>query len=446
VRHALACILRILSACALLVLPCGPATAADRFDADLAVAELAARPAVRDALAGVDGSLDRYVEEWIRIAQIPAPSGQEGRRASFLEARFRELGLVGVERDGAGNVVGRKSGIHPQRPALALIAHMDTVASARADHTVRRPRPDRLQAPGVRDDSSGLAAVLALLDLMQKHDLRPDSDLYVVASASEEVGLKGAERFVSTHAGELGAVIAVDGHLGQISYAATGIAWLKLRFLGGAAHTLRAHEKPSAVLAVGRAIERIAALDVRRTPPEMESWINVGMIGGGEVPNAQPEEAWLVVDIRSNDPALFEELQQRVRDIASRTAREAGVEAQVETLHRMAGATLPGSKDSALVRSARAVLDRLGWSAVEVTPRGTADHNVALARGIPGIAIGITTGDGAHTPEEYADVPPFALGVKQLVLLSLLPLTTVNADSAGQESGAEGNGVRVPLE
>jgi tripeptide aminopeptidase len=398
------------------------AAAAEATDPAGRVARLAAQPPVRAALAEVEPLLPRFVEQWIRVAQIPAPSGQEGRRADFMEGRFRELGLA-VSRDPAGNVVGRLPGRHPGRPALAMLAHMDTVAGMGADHTVRRPRPDRLQAPGVRDDSSGLAALLALVELMQRHHLRPEADLYVVASVSEEVGLKGADRFVADHADRLGAVIAVDGHLGQISYAATGIAWLKLIFTGGGAHTLRAHENPGPVAAVARAIERLGALDVRRSPPEMESWVNVGMIGGGDVPNAQPQQAWLVADIRSNDPAGFEELQRQARDIGARTAREMGVRLEVEVLHRMAGASLPGSRDSRLVRFASAALEQAGWSAVEVTPRGTADHNVALARGIPGIAIGITTGDGAHTPDEYADVAPFVPGVRQLLLLAMLPLT-----------------------
>jgi len=383
-------------------------------------------PAVKAALADADASLDQFVEEWITIAQTPAPSGQERRRADYIERRFRELGLQVLSRDPAGNVVGIIKGKNSSVKKVALVAHMDTVAGADADHSVKRlPNggDSRLQAPGIRDDSSGLGALLAAAALLKRHGLRPAADTYIVASAQEEIGLKGAERFVEDHGADLGAFIAVDGQLGQISYAASGIVWLKLRFKAEGAHTLRSHEKPNAVLAAARAIERISAIPLRRSPEALESWLNIGSMGGGDVPNAAARDAWFTVDIRSNDPEVFAELESKVVEIGRRTARELGVEFDLETMHRMAGASIRGSERSTLVRAAQSVLRHLGWERIHLTPRGTADHNVAIARGIPGIALGVTTGDGAHTPHEYADVGPYSTGVKQLLLLILIPLT-----------------------
>ena len=68
-------------------------------------------------------------------------------------------------------------------------------------------------------------------------------------------------------------------------------------------------------------------------------------------------------------------------------------------------------------RSPREALAWLGWEDVSLSPRGTADHNIAIRMGIPAVAIGVTTGEGAHTPTEYADVDPFTTGVKQILLL-----------------------------
>jgi acetylornithine deacetylase/succinyl-diaminopimelate desuccinylase-like protein len=378
------------------------------------------------ALADADADLERFVDEWVRIAEIPAPSGGEGKRAAYIEGRFRELGLDPVAIDTAGNVVGLLKGRDPSLLKVAVVAHMDTVASAEADHSVQRlpgGRGGSLKAPGVRDDSSGLAGMLAAVTLMRRHGLVPQADTWVVASAREEVGLKGAESFTREHATALGAFIALDGQLGQISYAATGILWLKLHFLGEGGHTLKAHEKPSAILAAARCVERISAIPLRRSPESMESWLNIGSMGGGDVPNAQARDAWFTVDLRSNDPAIFEDLERRVLDAGRQTAKEVGVRFEPETMHRMSGGAIPGFADSVLVRSARQALEELGWEQINLTPRGTADHNVAIVRGIPGIAIGVTTGDGAHTPEEFADIAPFATGVKQIVLLLLMPLT-----------------------
>ena len=387
-------------------------------------------PPLATALAQADADLGRFVEEWIAIAEIPAPSGGEAKRAEYLERRFRELGLARVARDAAGNVLGLMEGLDGSLPKVAFSAHLDTVAPAGADHTVRRlpgGAAGILKAPGVRDDSSGLAGLLGAVSLMKQHRLQPAADTWFVASVREEVGLQGAGRFVADHAGELGAFIAIDGHLGQISYAATGISWLKLHFLADGGHTLKAHENPSAILAAARAIERIGALPLRRSPESMESWLNIGSMGGGDVPNAQARDAWFTVDLRSNDPAQFEEMERRVLEIARSTARELGVACEVETLQRMRGGTIPGLADGPLVQSARRALQGAGWDKIYMTLRGTADHNVALIRGIPAIAIGVTTGDGAHTPEEFADVAAFATGVKQIVLLALAPLTAAPA-------------------
>lgn len=374
------------------------------------------------ALREADAERERYVEEWIRIAEIPAPSGAEEERARHVRNAFERSGLGTVSTDEAGNVICRLDGRDPSLARVAFIAHLDTVAPASADHEVKRLET-RLQAPGVRDNSSGVAGLLAALDLMSRHGLQPEADTYLVASTREETGLHGARHFVAEHQEELGAVVAVDGTLGQISYAATGIAWLRLHFLAPGAHTLRARDEPSAILAAARAIERISAIPLRRSPEEMETWINIGMIGGGEVPNAQARDAWFTVDVRSNDPESFESLQERVLEIGRKTAREVDVGFESETAYELAGARLPGAEDSLLVRSARRALEILDWSPVHVTPRGTADHNVAIVRGIPGIAIGTTTGEGAHTPGEWADIAPFVVGIQQILLLASMPLT-----------------------
>jgi acetylornithine deacetylase/succinyl-diaminopimelate desuccinylase-like protein len=274
----------------------------------------------------------------------------------------------------------------------------------------------------VRDDSSGLAALVAAARIARESGVVPPTDVIIVASVQEETGLRGSQAFLDVMGRDLGAFVAVDGYLGQISYGATSILWTKMHFRAKGSHTLKSHENPSATLAAAKAIEGIYAVQPPRRPEDLESWINVGMLGGGDVPNAQARDAWFTVDLRSNDLATMADLEAKIMEACRRAAAEVGVTFEDETLQRLKGARIEGHRDSAIVQAARKALEQLGWREVILTPRGTADHNIAIQMGIPAIALGVTTGDGAHTPDEFADIAPYTTGVKQLILLMASPL------------------------
>ena len=62
--------------------------------------------------------------------------------------------------------------------------------------------------------------------------------------------------------------------------------------------------------AMGRAIAAIAAFEVPATP---KTTFNVGRVGGGTSVNSIPFEAWMEVDLRSEDAAALAELDARLR-------------------------------------------------------------------------------------------------------------------------------------
>ena len=142
-----------------------------------------------------------------------------------------------------------------------------------------------------------------------------------------------------------------------------------------------------------------------------------------DVPNAQARDAWFTVDLRSNDAGLMADLDARILEACRWAAADVGVAFEAETIQRLKGGLIEGHRDGALVRAARETLELLEWKDVTITPRGTADHNIAILMGIPAVALGVTTGDGAHTPEEVADILPYVTGIKQLVILLAAPLS-----------------------
>jgi tripeptide aminopeptidase len=53
-------------------------------------------PAVAKALQSIDDRSSAIVDEWIRLVEIPAPSGKEQARAEYIRAEMQKLGLVTI--------------------------------------------------------------------------------------------------------------------------------------------------------------------------------------------------------------------------------------------------------------------------------------------------------------------------------------------------------------
>lgn len=96
------------------------------------------------------------------IAQTPAPTFEEETRAALLSELWTEFGYQPT-RDEAGNVLLRlvpDDSYNRERPALALLVHLDTVFSAETNLSVRE-EGKRLYGAGLGDNSASLAVVTA---------------------------------------------------------------------------------------------------------------------------------------------------------------------------------------------------------------------------------------------------------------------------------------------
>jgi acetylornithine deacetylase/succinyl-diaminopimelate desuccinylase-like protein len=94
------------------------------------------------------------IEEWIKLTQIPSPSGHEEKRARYIQAQFRKAGLDKVYTDEAGNVVGVWKGTEKGKK-IVFSAHMDTVFQGVWDIEVKK-EGNVLKAPGIGDDTASL--------------------------------------------------------------------------------------------------------------------------------------------------------------------------------------------------------------------------------------------------------------------------------------------------
>ncbi|MFL5384678.1 MAG: M20/M25/M40 family metallo-hydrolase [Longimicrobiaceae bacterium] len=377
---------------------------------------VASAPAVRQALAWLDGNFPAQVQEWIRITQIPAQSTHEQRRAAYVAEQMRAEGLE-VSIDSIGNVTGRRRGAGGG-PVVVFAPHLDTVHPLDTDVTVKVDG-GTLRAPGVFDNSASVADVLAVVRALNRANVRTRGDLVVVATVQEELGLRGMDWWLA-HNPRPDMVVAVDGGLGPVSYGALGIYWTRYHFTGEGSHTNGSTGKPHPARALADAVRSIYEL---RVPEGRGGAVyNVGMVGGGQVFNAIPQEVWFTVDLRSVNPALLDSLDAEINARVEAAARANRVRWSREPVQHQAAAgteeMLRDRRAHPLVQTALDVHRFLGIeSRAEAT--GSTDSNVAVTRGIPSISVGRARGGDQHTLSEWADRDSALPATRMLLLLAV---------------------------
>lgn len=400
--------------------------------------------AFRGAWRHLERRLDRYVDEIIRVTEIPAPPFGEAERARYVAGRLRGMGLTSVDIDGAGNVVARwpvqdvpagtagppagtkgatrapaaAAAPGPAKTATApapvvISAHLDTVFPPGTPVRVRR-LGSRLYAPGIGDNASSVACLLMLAEALAATGFSPCLPVVWLFNTGEEGlgNLRGMRHFLDTLPRPPAAVLVVDGGLGMISYRGIGSRRLRAVFAGPGGHSWKDFGRPSAIHGAGRAVTRLCDL---RMPARPRTTWNVGRIQGGTTVNTVAARCELEIDLRSEDGTALRELERAVRRELRAAAREEGVEVTIEVIGDRPQGSLPPDHD--LVCLVRAAMGACGVPVHDLA--ASTDANLPLSRGIPAVTFGIRQGDGAHTLDEYIDRADLDRGLR-LALLALL--------------------------
>jgi acetylornithine deacetylase/succinyl-diaminopimelate desuccinylase-like protein len=343
--------------------------------------------------------VDVVVRRTIEIAQVPAPTGAEAERAELVRSWWEADRHDDVRLDTIGNVWAcARAGVGP---AMLLCAHLDTVFAAEVPHAVRA-NDGVLHGPGVGDDAVGVAALSAAASLLGQGPM----PVWLLSTVGEEGlgNLRGAISALETPAAEVGAFVAVEGnYLGRVSTTGVGSCRRRVTVRGPGGHAWEAAETPSAI---HRAAELVVQIDA--IPRSRGTSVNVGRIGGGEGINMRARDAWFEVDLRADDPIALEGLT------GSLQALLAGVDEPLRVEQEVLGDRPAGRLDSTHPLVGAAV-DALAAEEIEATsPSTSTDANAAHARGIPAVALGITTGSGEHTPQEWIAVGPIGRGLRAL--------------------------------
>ena len=391
-------------------------------------AELARDPRVARALDYLAKNAAAITEEQVRITEIPSPPFQEGQRAAYLKKLFAASG-ANPKSDDAGNVIAEFPGATESEVVL-LTAHLDTVFPEGTKVAVRREK-NILYAPGISDNGTGLAAIVALARVFLDAKIKPHRTVVFVADVGEEGegNLRGARALVEKYGSRLKAMIAVDGASTDYVVAqALASRRLQVTITGPGGHSWSDFGVANPVNAIARGINRFLQVQVPGSP---KTTYNVGEIEGGNSVNAIPARASIKVDFRSEQERELGRLETALRDamregIASEMnmARERGeaagkgseLQMEVKSLGvRPGGELAPNSPLLLAVQEADRYLGNR--SNIE---RSSTDANIPLSLGIPAISLGGGgRAGGAHTLAEWYDPSGRELGLQRLLLTTL---------------------------
>lgn len=343
----------------------------------------------------------------IQIQQIPAPTFDETRRAQFVLEMFRQNGLSQLEMDSVGNVLACIPGAGTASP-IVVSAHLDTVFPAETDLAIRR-EPGRIYGPGIGDNSTGVAGLFGLLGMLKERNITLPGDLWLAANTCEEglgdlIGMKAiCERFGSTPR----LYLVLEGMaLGHIYHRAIGVRRYKIICHTRGGHSWTDYGNPSAIHELARLVTALSGLTLPVSP---RTSLNVGRIAGGTSVNTLAAEAWLELDLRSENESTLRELIQRIESLVENSNRP-GVWFELQVIGQRPAGEL--DRNHPLVRHAKNCLSAQG---IEPTlTQGSTDANIPLSLGYPSLVLGLTLGGGAHTLDEYIETGPLEQGAQQL--------------------------------
>ena len=397
------------------------------------LAKILALPEIQATLAYIAETEPKTIEQQIALAQTPAPPFGEKTRADFYLNLIKEAGLEMVGQDEIDNTYGYYSDAGEK--TLLVTGHIDSVFSIDTDVTVRQEN-GIYYGPGIFDDARGLAAVLSVVRALKHSGVKLGGKLLIGGNVGEESqgDLRGIKKIFKDHP-EIDGFLSVDNASpSDVVFGGTGSRRYEITFTGSGGHSFGNFGRPSAIHAAGRAIGKIATLDVPKNP---KTTFNVGVIQGGTLPTAIAEFCLIRVDIRSNSAAELKKYDDHIlglikEAVVEESARAENPEHQLKLEITCIGDRPAGMQeaDCDIVQATSAVITGLGLP-VNLIGASSTDSNVPISLGVPAATVGGGGKAGnAHSLGEWFD-PTNSHQGPQLVFLLICLLLGVEGVTEG---------------
>ena len=350
---------------------------------------------------------DKTNKNLIELTEIEAPPFKEEKRAMEFSERLKLAGIEKVWIDSIGNVIGFLEGSIGNKN-IAIDAHLDTVFPEGTDVQVRI-KNDTLFAPGIGDDTRGLAMILTIAETIIKSDIKPVDNILFIGTVGEEgLGdLRGVRYLFKNNEPKIDSWIAIDGgSIGRVNNQALGSYRYEVVFDGPGGHSWGAFGLVNPHHALGAGIKNFVEKADIYTDNGPKTSYNVGIISGGTSINSIPFKSSMQIDIRSIDPNRLNDMEEILFNSMNKALDEQneikrrGPDLKL-TINKI-GNRPSGKVDESvpLIQKTIAATQYMG-----VEPRltiGSTDSNIPISLGLPAVTIGRGgVGGGAHSLDEW---------------------------------------------
>ena len=345
----------------------------------------------------------------LQLAQIPAPSNHEEKRAAFCKAWLDRQGAEGVYIDEALNVI-YPVGCTENNDLVVFMAHSDVVFPD-TEALPLKVEGDRIYCPGVGDDTANVAAILMTAKYIAEHNIAPKDCgmLLVINSGEEGLGnLKGSRRIMETFGSRIREFVTLDGRTHSCVNRAVGSKRYRIEVNTEGGHSYANFGNRNAIAVLASMIDRLYAIEV---PDLGKTTYNVGTISGGTSVNTIAQHAEMLYEFRSDEREALAVMQSHMDGIID-SYRAKGIDVTVTLVgDRPCAAQVDPEKMAAMIRRAEEAARR--WYGHGITCRsGSTDCNIPLSMGIPSLSLGCYRGEGAHTREEYVEASSLHAGLR----------------------------------
>jgi tripeptide aminopeptidase len=385
--------------------------------------EWLASPNFKAAIASLQQNNAWTMEQQTSICEIAAPPFGEAARGREYAKLLAALGMQDIRTDKEGNVIAKYPGSKSAKPLVVFSAHLDTVFPEGMDVKVRKDGA-RYHGLGIGDDCRGLAVVLAVGKALRENNVTFNGTVLFVATVGEEGqgDVRGARHlFTQELKGKVDGFISVDGAGFRITPRGVGSNRYKVIYKGRGGHSYGAFGMPNPAHAMGRAIARLADIQV---PAQPKTTFNVGTVTGGTSVNSVPIEVSMEIDLRSESPQELAALDERIRaalrfGLDEEKKRWPESKAPLDLEIKAMGLRPAGVQpDEAPIVQKAIAAAKAFQIPIFATASGSTDSNIPISLGIPAITIaGGGRSPNAHSIDEWFEEGPDAYKGPQMAAL-----------------------------